>query len=663
MKQVDYEHFGRFLCPHTLSARGDDLYFCVNSTDFGENKYRSDLYVLHGGKSRRLTSSGDVGEYRLLDSGVVFASLRKEEDKEKSKKGVPLTVLQKLPFDGGEAQEFLRLPYTVTDLCFLSETRFFFTAEVSRNFEEALASCGGDAEKAAERLKEDADYRVLDELPFRFNGRGYINGLRNRLFLFDGGTIKPLTDADTDAGISAVSPDGKKLWYIAAAYKGCRPVCDRLFELDTENGKAADVSVCGDAQHFRVCPLADGRAVVLAVSSDRRSLNDNGKAYLLENGKYRLLYGGGEHDFYNSVGSDVKADRRMPPEPMVRGNGMYFPDTLDDSTQIIRLDADTGKITPITGTRGNITDAVLYRDGFAMIAMRGGGGSEVYSVSPDGSEQRLTDFNTALCAEYAYSAPQDLCLHNGAGDAIRGWVIPPVGLEPGKKYPAILDVHGGPRTVYGNCYFHEMQFWANRGYAVIFCNPTGGDGKGDRFADIYGHYGEQDFRDIMDFVDEAVRKCGFIDAERMGVTGGSYGGFMTNWIIGHTNRFKAAASQRSISDWISYYGTADIGYFFTPDQTGGDPWNGFDKIWAQSPLKYADRVVTPTLFLHSEEDYRCPLSEGMQMFCALRARGVPARMCVFKGENHELSRSGKPKHRVRRLKEITEWFDRYLKNS
>ena len=152
-----------------------------------------------------------------------------------------------------------------------------------------------------------------------------------------------------------------------------------------------------------------------------------------------------------------------------------------------------------------------------------------------------------------------------------------------------------------------------------------------------------------------------IDKARIGVTGGSYGGYMTNWIIGHTDRFKCAASQRSISNWISKFGTTDIGYYFNADQNQATPWINHDKLWWHSPLKYADKAKTPTLFIHSEEDYRCWLAEGLQMFTALKYHGVEARLCMFRGENHELSRSGKPKHRIRRLTEITNWFEKYLK--
>jgi acylaminoacyl-peptidase len=174
-----------------------------------------------------------------------------------------------------------------------------------------------------------------------------------------------------------------------------------------------------------------------------------------------------------------------------------------------------------------------------------------------------------------------------------------------------------------------------------------------------------DYEDLMSVVDHALGEFPFIDPARLGVTGGSYGGFMTNWIIGHTDRFRAACSQRSISNWISKFCTTDIGYYFNKDQLGKTPWeeNGNDRLWWHSPLRYADRAVTPTLFIHSEEDYRCWLAEGLQMFTALRYHGVDSRLVLFHGENHELSRSGKPLHRIRRLQEILNWFEKHLKNS
>ncbi|MBR3260978.1 MAG: S9 family peptidase, partial [Firmicutes bacterium] len=216
--------------------------------------------------------------------------------------------------------------------------------------------------------------------------------------------------------------------------------------------------------------------------------------------------------------------------------------------------------------------------------------------------------------------------------------------------------HGGPKTVYGEVFYHEMQYWAGKGYFVIFCNPTGSDGRGD-FMNIMGKYGTVDYEDIMAFCDAALEAWPAMDKDNFFETGGSYGGFMTNWIIGHTDRFRACASQRSISNWFSMYGVSDIGVSFTGDQCLSDPWNDPEKLWFHSPMKYADKAKTPTLFIHSFEDYRCPIDQGYQMFTSLIAHGVEAKMVTFRGENHELSRSGKPAHRLKRLKEITEWFE------
>jgi dipeptidyl aminopeptidase/acylaminoacyl peptidase len=210
---------------------------------------------------------------------------------------------------------------------------------------------------------------------------------------------------------------------------------------------------------------------------------------------------------------------------------------------------------------------------------------------------------------------------------------------------------------------HEFQVLAAAGYAVLYSNPRGSAGRGDAFADLRGRYGTIDFEDLMAVLDEALRRFPFLDPGRLGVAGGSYGGFMTNWIIGHTDRFRAAAAQRSIANWISKTCTTDIGYYFNVDQIGTTPWaaDGADTMWWHSPLRYADQVSTPTLLIHAEEDYRCWLDQGLQMFTALRYHGVESRLVLFRGENHELSRSGKPRHRLRRLREIVGWFDRFLK--
>ena len=662
MKKVDYELFSRFLMPHSPAVRGEDIYFLVRRADMEENGYKSDLYVWHDGRARRLTSSGDVNSFFLTDEGVCFPALRQKKDKERAEKGVPLTVLHCLPYDGGEAQELLRLDCTATDIRPLGGGRYLFTAQYSHDYARELEKAGGDAEKAAGALKKSvAECQVIDEVPYWSNGRGYVNKLRSRLYIYENGAARALTDEFTDVYMGGLCEG--RVCLVESRYTDLEPEGNRLFELDTATLERRELSVAEGAAHYDAWPLHGGRTAALVNMREKYGLNENARVYLHENGEWRCLYGGGEHSFNNSVGSDVKAGRGFDASvPCERGGGLYFLDTLGGSSHIVRVDEADGSVRAVTQPGANITDAAFCKDGFAAVILRGKSGCELCHIGPDGEETRLTDFNTGIFEEYEYSAPQKLDFVNSLGRTIEGWVIPPAGMEPGKKYPTILDIHGGPKTVYGDCYFHEMQLWASRGFAVIFCNPTGGDGGGDEFADIRGDYGGQDFRDIMAFVDKALERCDFIDRERLGVTGGSYGGFMTNWIIGHTGRFKCAASQRSISNWVSFGNTSDIGHRFAKDQTGATAWEGVEKAWEQSPLRYAGRVTTPTLFIHSEEDYRCPLPEGMQMFYALKVHGVPARMCIFKGENHELSRSGRPQNRVRRLREITEWMEKYLKD-
>ncbi|MDV3277409.1 MAG: prolyl oligopeptidase family serine peptidase [Nitrososphaerales archaeon] len=192
-------------------------------------------------------------------------------------------------------------------------------------------------------------------------------------------------------------------------------------------------------------------------------------------------------------------------------------------------------------------------------------------------------------------------------------------------------------------------------------NPRGSDGYSERFADIRGMYGTRDYDDLLEGLDYVLKRYPQIDGSRLGIAGGSYGGYMTNWAIGHTDRFKAAVTDRSIASWVSMWGVSDIGPHFTSDQIGGDPWNAEERLLADSPLRYAPNVKTPLLVVHSMEDYRCPLPEGVQFFTALKILGKEAEMVLFPGENHDLSRVGKPKHRVARLEHYLRWFDMHLK--
>ncbi len=219
-----------------------------------------------------------------------------------------------------------------------------------------------------------------------------------------------------------------------------------------------------------------------------------------------------------------------------------------------------------------------------------------------------------------------------------------------------LEIHGGPHTQYGCSFFYEFQLLANNGFGVLFTNPRGSHGYGQDFVDaVRGDYGGNDYADLMLAVDHVV-KFPWVDKERLGVTGGSYGGFMTNWIVGHTNRFKGAVTHRSISNWLSFYGVSDIGYTFTEYELLGNPWDNAALLLKHSPITYVKNVVTPILVLHSEQDMRCPIEQGEQFYVYLKKLGVKTRLVRFPGSNHELTRSGKPKLRLENLRQVVGWF-------
>ncbi|MBQ2058842.1 MAG: S9 family peptidase, partial [Firmicutes bacterium] len=339
------------------------------------------------------------------------------------------------------------------------------------------------------------------------------------------------------------------------------------------------------------------------------------------------------------------------------GEAFYYA-TVSDMRPVLRK-FEGGKLSTLFEADGSI-DAISVKNGRVLASCIAEDRlPELYEIK-DGKALRLTGFNDELCGELQISRPEPLSVKSD-GWQINGAVIKPAGFEEGKSYPAVLEIHGGPFGAYGLAYYHEMQVLASRGYFVFYCNPRGGDGRGSEFAELRGKLGTIDYDDIMAFTDKVLESYPMIDKARLGVTGGSYGGYMTNWIIGHTDRFAAAVSCRSISNWLAQNLYTDIGLGYGEEIVQGDVWNGPEGVWEQSPLKYADRAKTPTLFIHSDRDFRCYMGEGLQMYTALQKFGVDTRFCLFHGESHGLSRGGKPRNRVTRLSELAGWMDKYLK--
>lgn len=279
-----------------------------------------------------------------------------------------------------------------------------------------------------------------------------------------------------------------------------------------------------------------------------------------------------------------------------------------------------------------------------------------------GGEKKIashTNYNKFLTSEVQLSKTKDFFFKSFDGTEIQGWIVYPPDFNPKKKYPSILEIHGGPRVQYAYTFFHEMHYLASKGFVVLYTNPRGGAGRGKTWAEsIYGGWGELDYKDCMAAADY-LEKQKYINPKKIGVTGGSYGGYMTNWIIGHTNRFKAAVTQRSVVDLKSFFGSSDIGWSLK-EEFKGTPWTNPENYEKCSPISYFKNVKTPVLIIHSENDLRCNIEQAEQMFIMLKYLNKKVEMVRFPGEPHGLSRHGRPDRRIARLDWINKWFKKYM---
>lgn len=662
LKLDDFTKY-KFLSGIRLSPTGKNTGFVLHQMDVPENKYLSNIYIYDEVSKLpiKLTSLDEESSFIWKDdTTILFPAIRDKKDKARKEKGEDLTIYYEINLNAGEANKAFEIPLNVTDMEILDNENFILTAIYDNNKPNLDGLSDTEKEKVSKKIEEDKDYEILDEIPFWSNGQGFTNKKRNRLYLYNlkDKKLTPITDVFTEVSSFKLSKDKSMVALIANSFTDKMQTKSDLHLYNVKEDTLERLTH-EDIFEYSYADFIDDKIIFAGHDTKSYGINENPHFYVMDlNGQNPTRISKDEFDFglWSSVGSDCRYGGSN--SMAIDGNYLYFVTTEGNDSYINKIDKN-GTVEKVIKNKGSIDGFDIVDGEIKFIGLRDLKLQELYSLDGD-NEIQLTTFNEWILSEKKTSKPESLSFETD-GVTIDGWVMKPVDFEEGKKYPAILNIHGGPKTVYSDVFYHEMQYWVNHGYTVFFCNPRGSDGKGNEFSDIRGKYGTIDYDDIMKFTDLVLEKYSFIDSEKVGVTGGSYGGFMTNWIIGHTNRFKAAASQRSISNWISKFGTTDIGYYFVDDQNAATPWSDVEKLWFHSPMAYANRVNTPTLFIHSEEDYRCWIAEGLQMYSSLKYHGVDARMCMFRGENHELSRSGKPKHRIKRLEEITNWFDKYLK--
>lgn len=491
----------------------------------------------------------------------------------------------------------------------------------------------------------DEDCIIADEFPYWSDERGIINKRRNILYLYEEGKVIQVTEDIFDTKNAVYDHTDNTVWITGGAFTVKAPVKSGLYRVDL-NGLKTEEIIKTEEKGIWGLTISDSKVFLFADG-----------IYLYRKEGFRKVL---ETDLSlgNSVFSDVVYGGGVSLTSY--GGKVYFIATYEETSNIWSLDSE---LNIRRETQGNnvIGSFAVTQKGIYWIGLSGLDHQELY-LQKEERKTVVTSCNINLYKDKVLSVPEQISFKDNYEKTIVGWVLRPTGQKDGIKYPAILDIHGGPRGAYGAVYFHEMQYWAAQGYFVLFSNPSGGTGRGPEFQKVENGLGGEDYEDLMQFVDIVLEKYPEIDQNRLGVTGGSYGGFMTNWIIGHTNRFAAAVSQRSTANNITESAAKDIAPGFIRSMTDPQADDRYERLWEGSPLRFIGKnVTTPTLFLHSLNDYRCYHIEAVQMYAALQYLDVPTRMVLFRNEHHGLSRDGHPRNRLRRLREITEWMDKYLK--
>ena len=630
-----------------LSPDGKTAVYSVVTPDLKKNKYKTDLWKfdVDDKKPVRLTHSGNNSAFIFEDNDTLLLLTERSED-DKPKDHELKTNVYRLPLNGGEAGPAFTVKREIEDLKPLEDGRFILMILSDRNRPDDLTEEDWDDWK---------DYHIVEEVPIWGNGRGFIAGKRHTLLVYDPKTEEEKFITGKHFDTEDFKVKGNYVFYSGQEFKDVIGKKNDLYRYDTVSGET--LKLTDGSLSIRCFDVTDDKVIMAA--SDLMTWGDGEESDIItmgHDGSCRKMIFENETLAINDciITDTIRAGRGFK----AIGNKIWFKGLKRSSTDLYRFD-DNGLSVEISSELGAVSSFDTDGKTFVYCESPRMGLSRI-CLMRKGEKSIIDDLNGEYLKDRYVAEPEECFFVNSEGISVEGWVMKPYDYEPGKKYPALLEIHGGPRASYGQVFFHEMQAYASKGCFIMYCNPRGSEAYGEEFADLRGRYGEIDYKDIMEFVDECLRRYPDIDPDRLGALGGSYGGFMCNWIEGHTDRFKAICSQRSVSNWLSDFGTSEIGVQFDSNELKADPWSDPALSWKQSPLKYANNARTPILFIHSLEDYNCFIDQGVQMFTAMKYFGVPSKMVLFEGENHSLSRSGKPRHRIKRLQEMWNWFEKYL---
>ncbi|HKN65081.1 MAG TPA: S9 family peptidase [Gemmatimonadaceae bacterium] len=667
-----------------MSPDGARVAFTVQTINERDNKYHREVWVAStaGGEATRFTSPAtESSNPRWSADGkfLLFTSTRPG--------GKGSTWMLRMDQPGGEAfqQESYPRGTSVTAdgrLAVWSDADSA-AADSTKHGDDPFAKMPAMARPPYGAITKPLDPARFDgrhiyDMRYKSNDQGFLPGAREArrwrpaqiwAQSFDGSPKRRITETRYSHRAATISPDGQ--WVAFVADPSLRP--DSVVEMERDSiaqlpyDKRRDEIERNDADVF-VIPIGGGTPRKIATltgtesdiiwSPDSKRIAFIGRPGRMKSARvYVVPASGGTPD--NLLGAF-----RYEPE-----NIEWLPDgniamttSIGGSSALYRIDPATKKMTQLLGGRRRINgvsfDAAAHKVAFVATDLTHP--TELFIANADGSgEKRLTSFNDKVNAEIAWSDAERFTYPSVGGLEVEGWLMKPYGYQPGKRYPLVLYIHGGPHSAYGENWFDEFQNLAAAGMFVLFTNPRGSSGYGADFTySTRGRWGAEDYQDLMKAVDIAAKRPD-VDSTRMGVTGGSYGGFMTAWVETKTNRFKAAEADRMISEWTYWYGASDA-QGLTEFEFYGKPWDNFAMYDTLSPIRHVSKVRTPTLIVQSEDDFRTPMGNAELWFIALKKQGVPVELVRYPRSTHELSRSGEPWLLVDRLGRLRQWFTYWL---
>jgi dipeptidyl aminopeptidase/acylaminoacyl peptidase len=654
------------------------------------DRYETSLWVAStgGGSPRQLTAGPRDSSPRWSPDSKTLAFTRSVE-----KDGRPQPPqIYLMSFDGGEAQPITEMPRGAGGIAWSPDGKTIAfqssddgkkkpDAEKAPNPEKAEKSEKPDSAESKEKPPEHtSDVRVITKAIYRYNGPGYLNPqFKSHIWTVSavaapGETAKPkqITRGNFDEEGMSWSPDGSRIYFEA----------DRAAESYYESPRTDLYSVAVDGSDEKKALSFEGGMGGYSFSNDGKRIAFGGvlsekpvpsykqpDLFVVENAagaKPKNLTASYDFDIGGGIGGDQHAPRGGNPGDVIWSKDdryLYVNVAEHGRANLARIEAATGKVEPLTTGNHEIVSYTATRDASKMamvISTSTNIGDLFWLDTASGKLTQVTKINDELFSQLNITEPEEIWYTSFDGKKIQAWIQKPPNFDPSKKYPLILEIHGGPHAAYGFAFTHEFQWMAAKGYVVLYANPRGSTSYGQEFGNVIQYnYPGDDYKDLMAGVDEILKR-GYIDEKKLGVTGGSGGGVLTNWTVGHTQRFAAAVSQRSIADWAGFWYTADF-TLFTPSWFRGAPWEDPQDFAKRSPITYVKNITTPMMFIEGEADWRTPPGEGGEiMFRALKYRRIPTVMVRFPNESHELSRSGGPWHRVERLQHIVNWFDKYL---